>query len=204
MQMAIRSKPAALPNYSNTRLNKYDLQKNWLRPAGNSAYFCRQMNNVYLLLGSNEGNRLNWMQQAVEQLALKCGNIMRRSAVYQTAAWGLNEQPDFLNMVVLLQTYLPPLSLLNNIQDIEQLLGRQREVKWGQRTLDIDILLYDNQVVDLPELTIPHGFMQERRFTLVPLAELAPDLIHPLLNKPIKTLLNECTDPLEVHLFDQY
>ncbi len=161
------------------------------------------MNKVYLLLGSNEGNRLNWMQQAIEQLDLKCGKIVHRSAVYQTAAWGLNEQPDFLNMVVLLETSLQPLELLNDIHKIEQLLGRQREVKWGQRTLDIDILLFDDQVINLPELTIPHGFIQERRFTLIPLAELAPDLLHPVFQKTITTLLNECTDPLEVHFYPQ-
>jgi 2-amino-4-hydroxy-6-hydroxymethyldihydropteridine diphosphokinase len=161
------------------------------------------MNNVYLLLGSNEGDRLSWMQQAIEQLALKSGNIVRKSAVYQTAAWGINEQPDFLNMVVLLNTDLQPLELLNNIHNIEQLLGRQREVKWGQRTLDIDILLYDNQVITLPELTIPHGFMQERRFTLVPLAELAPNLVHPVLHKTIIQLLEDCADTLEVHPFNE-
>jgi 2-amino-4-hydroxy-6-hydroxymethyldihydropteridine diphosphokinase len=160
------------------------------------------MNNVYLLLGSNEGDRLNWMQQAIEQLALKSGNILRKSAVYQTAAWGISEQPDFLNMVVLLETNLPPLPLLSNIHEIEQMSGRQREIKWGQRTLDIDILLYNDQVINLPELTVPHGYMQERRFTLVPLAELAPDFIHPVFKKSIITLLHECPDPLEVHAFE--
>ncbi len=161
------------------------------------------MSNVYLLLGSNEGNRLNWMQQAIGQLGIKSGNILRRSAVYQTAAWGLSDQPDFLNMVVLLETGLQPLALLKNIQEIEQLAGRQREIKWGQRTLDIDILLYEDEIINLPELTIPHGFMQERRFTLAPLAELAPDLIHPTLKKSIKTLLLECPDQLEVHTYEQ-
>ncbi|MCD6010591.1 MAG: 2-amino-4-hydroxy-6-hydroxymethyldihydropteridine pyrophosphokinae [Flavipsychrobacter sp.] len=157
------------------------------------------MNNAYLLLGSNQGDRTGWLQQAMNMLAEKCGTIAQKSSVYETAAWGITDQPAFLNMVIHLQTVLSPTELLTQIQQIETTLGRQRDIKWGQRTLDIDILLYNDAVVDLPELVIPHPYMQERRFTLAPLAEIAPHYMHPKLNKTITELLAACPDTLEVH-----
>ncbi len=158
------------------------------------------MNEVYLLLGSNEGNRMQWMQRAIDMLATH-GSIARQSSVYETAAWGIEDQPGFLNMVILLQTTYTPTRLLTEIHIIEQALGRQREVKWGPRTLDIDILLYNNEQVELPGLLIPHPFLHLRRFTLVPLAELIPSQIHPSLNRTITELLQDCPDQLEVHRY---
>lgn len=158
------------------------------------------MTDVYLLLGSNEGDRQAWLQQAVEQLAA-LGNINSQSALYQTAAWGIEDQPAFLNMALRLQTELHPLELLQKIHDIEQHLGRQRTLKWGQRTLDIDILFYGDAVIDLPELKVPHPYLQERRFALVPLNEITPDFLHPGLNKTISQLLDECPDKLEVEKY---
>lgn len=155
------------------------------------------MTDVYLLLGSNEGDREQWLQQAVEQLGVT-GNISIQSAIYQTAAWGIEEQPAFLNMALCLQTELLPLELLQEIHHIEQNLGRQRILKWGQRTLDIDILFYGDAIIDLPELKVPHPYLQERRFALVPLNEIAPDFLHPGLNKAVSQLLDECPDKLEV------
>jgi 2-amino-4-hydroxy-6-hydroxymethyldihydropteridine diphosphokinase len=159
------------------------------------------MNNVYLSLGSNEGDRIGWMQKAMEMLSVKCGPVVQRSSVYQTAAWGLTSQPDFLNMVILLQTTKTPAELLIDIHNIETTLGRRRDIKWGPRTLDIDILLYNDLVTELPELTIPHPYMQDRRFTLVPLAEIAPTYIHPKFNVAISELLSRCPDQLEVHKY---
>jgi len=156
------------------------------------------MNNAYLLLGSNEGDRLGCMQKATDLLSENCGFIQQSSSIYETAAWGITDQPAFLNMVVLLQTSKTPLELLDEINKIEATLDRQRDIKWGQRTLDIDILLFNNDIIELPGLIVPHPHMQERRFTLIPLAELIPEYIHPKLNKSILELLSECPDKLEV------
>ena len=156
------------------------------------------MNRVYLALGSNEGDRQQWLRQAIELIGARCGRVVRQSAVYETAAWGKTDQADFLNMALLVVSPLEPLELLATTQQIEQELGRKREVQWGARTLDIDILFYNDLVAALDGLTLPHPFIAQRRFTLVPLNEIAPELVHPALQKTIGTLLAECPDPLEV------
>jgi 2-amino-4-hydroxy-6-hydroxymethyldihydropteridine diphosphokinase len=161
------------------------------------------MNYAYLLLGSNEGERVEWLQKATKLLHEQCGETIKTSSIYETAAWGMTDQADFLNMVVLLKTELPALSLLGKIHDIETSLGRQRDVKWGPRTLDIDILFFNGDIIELPELTIPHPFLHERRFTLVPLAEIAAEYVHPRLHKTIRELLAECPDKLEVKKFER-
>ena len=154
------------------------------------------MNTTYLLLGSNEGDRKVWLQKAISLIAEKCGAIVKRSSIYQTAAWGITEQPDFLNMVLEVETNLGPEDLLQSILEIETAMGRHRTVKWGPRIIDIDILFYNKLTLSNPELVIPHPFLQDRRFTLMPLAELAPDYIHPVFAKSVSTLLSECKDTL--------
>lgn len=158
------------------------------------------MNKAYLLLGSNEGDRHKWLSDALKQINERCGRVVLQSSIYQTAAWGIEEQPDFLNLAVMVETQLSAIELLGCVREIENNLGRQRKLKWGQRTLDIDILFYDDYIVDLEELKIPHPFIQQRRFALVPMAEIAADLQHPVLHKTITQLLDECPDVLEVKM----
>ena len=161
------------------------------------------MNTSYLSLGSNEGDRVLWISKAIEQIGFTCGQIVSKSSLYETAAWGISAQPDFLNMAIAIQTSLPPHELLKSILAIEISLGRHRDIKWGPRIIDIDILFYNNEIINLPDLIIPHPYLHDRRFTLVPLAEIVGNYIHPILNKPITHLLSDCKDSLEVHLFKQ-
>lgn len=156
------------------------------------------MPTTYLLLGSNEGDSRANIDRAIALLQHNCGPIVAHSPLYRTAAWGLEDQPDFLNMALAIDTALSPALLLENTQNIEQQMGRQRSVKWGQRTLDIDILFYGNELIDIPGLKVPHPYIQDRRFALAPLADIAPDFVHPRLHKTISQLLASCPDPLPV------
>lgn len=152
---------------------------------------------VYLLLGSNLGDRRQHLLDALAGISY-LGTIRKVSSVYRSAAWGNLEQPDFLNATVELETAHSPSELLKGILDIETGMGRVRNEKWGARLIDIDILFYDNLVVNTPELAVPHPQLQNRRFTLVPLAEIAPGLLHPQLRKTVNQLLRNCTDSLSV------
>ncbi len=156
------------------------------------------MNKAYLLIGGNMGNRTGFLQAARVAIGEQCGWLAGVSSLYQTAAWGLKEQAPFLNQAIDLQTALTPTELLQQILAIETELGRQREQTYGPRTIDIDILLFGSQVVRQPNLVIPHPRLQHRRFALTPLAELAPGLVHPVLQKTIAQLLLDCADPLGV------
>lgn len=153
------------------------------------------MNTAYLLLGSNEGDRLAWLSTAVNKIR-NYGTVKSTSAIYSTAAWGIEDQPDFLNLAVCLDTVLPPLALLDAMLSIETALGRERTIKWGQRILDIDILFYNNEVVSEPTLSVPHPYIQQRRFALTPMNDIAPTLQHPILHKTIAQLLDVCEDLL--------
>ncbi|WP_311136291.1 2-amino-4-hydroxy-6-hydroxymethyldihydropteridine diphosphokinase [Hymenobacter cellulosivorans] len=156
---------------------------------------------AYLLLGSNLGDRKAILATAVAELGRQAGPVTAQSGLYETAAWGLEEQPAFLNQAVQLKTELAPLDLLAACQQVEQQAGRERLVRWGARTLDVDILLYDNLIVNLPQLQVPHPRLPERRFALVPLAEIAAQVVHPGLANTIADLLTSCPDTLAVQLF---
>ena len=156
------------------------------------------MHSVFLLLGGNLGNRHLFLAQAVRHIENDIAPVIKISSVYETASWGKQDAPDYLNQVAMLQTSLPARAVLEKILNIENILGRRREEKWGPRTIDIDILFYDDTVINEPGLHIPHPELHNRRFTLAPLAEIAPALVHPVFNKNILQLKNELKDSLIV------
>lgn len=160
------------------------------------------MFSTYILLGSNLGDSKKYISNAIVAIAKKIGLVQAKSALYQTAAWGKLDQPEFINQVIEVKTKLSPQLLLKYILEIEKMLGRERLEKWGARTIDIDILFYDDQIIKELDLIIPHPFLQVRRFTLMPLSEIAPELIHPILLKNISQLLNELDDDLSVKKID--
>ena len=155
---------------------------------------------VVLILGGNLGDREELLNQAIGSISEK-NRLIAFSAIYETQAWGSVAHGNFLNQVIQIETQFSPEKLLEKIQQIEKRLGRKRTETWGDRTMDIDILYYGNEVIDTPDLTIPHPFIQERRFVLVPLAEILPDMIHPVLSKSNRKLLEECQDSCEVRIF---
>jgi len=156
------------------------------------------MNNVYLLLGSNLGDRNLFLQQAIQHIEKNIAPVLKVSSVYETQSWGKTDAPDYLNQVIMLQTDMQAQTILEKILEIEIILGRRREEKWGSRTIDIDILFYGERVIDEPALQVPHPELHKRRFTLEPLNEIAPEFIHPGLKKTIFQLINELTDDLIV------
>lgn len=153
---------------------------------------------VYILLGTNLGDRLANLIQAKQHISSLIGAIITQSSIYKTSAWGNTDQPDFYNQVIEVDTSLNPEHALDIILGIEHTMGRVRDKKWGPRIIDIDILLWENEILKTSSLTIPHAGLPERKFTLMPLAEVAPDYIHPELLKSISQLLEACTDPLPV------
>jgi 2-amino-4-hydroxy-6-hydroxymethyldihydropteridine diphosphokinase len=156
------------------------------------------MADVYLLLGSNMGNSIQFLANARTHIENELGAILASSSTYQTAAWGKTDQPDFMNQVVKVTCHLAPEEVLQTILAIENKLGRERAEKWAARTIDIDILFYDLMIINHDNLVIPHPFLQERAFALAPLAELAPNLEHPILKKTITTLLANLASDLSV------
>ncbi len=158
------------------------------------------MNTVFLLIGGNIGDRSANLQTAKTMLQQGLGEIGNCSSVYETSAWGNIDQADFLNQVIMIHTKLAAAECMNEILSIENKMGRVRHKKNDPRTIDIDILFYNHEIINSTNLTIPHPEIQNRKFALVPLQEIIPDFIHPVLKSSITQLLSTCKDELEVRL----
>jgi 2-amino-4-hydroxy-6-hydroxymethyldihydropteridine diphosphokinase len=154
---------------------------------------------AFLSLGSNEGNSHAHLENALQEIRqLEKTEVISVSNLYKTAAWGKTDQADFLNIAVEVNTFMNAENLLKNLIRIEEKSGRRRTEKWGPRTIDIDILLYGNEISNSKNLVLPHPEMHKRKFVLVPMIDLAPEMIHPVLKKSIKQLLVDCDDKGEV------
>ncbi len=159
------------------------------------------MSKVYLSIGSNKGNRSVLINKATNEIEKKVGIIISRSSIYQSKSWGFDSN-DFYNLCLLIDTDIEPKSLLINLKKIEKSMGREDiDGSYSDRFIDIDILFYDNIITDSEDLKIPHPKIEIRKFVLVPMLEIADDYVHPILNKTIKELDNECSDqdiPLKI------
>lgn len=156
------------------------------------------MNRVYLILGGNMGKRDEVMFHALRKVDRQIGKIVKQSSIYETAAWGYENQNSFYNCVLAIDTEKSPREVLEKVLSIENQIGRVRsEAKWQERLIDIDILFYDHEMLEESDLKIPHPLLHKRKFTLVPLNEIAPDFVHPILGQAILEILEQCEDKLE-------
>ena len=159
------------------------------------------MSKVYLSIGSNKGNRSVLINKAIDEIEKKIGKIISRTSIYQSRSWGFDSN-DFYNLSLLIDTDIEPKSLLINLKKIEKSMGREDiDGSYSDRFIDIDILFYDNIIIDSEDLKIPHPKIEIRKFVLVPMLEIADDYVHPILNKTIRQLDNECDDqgiPLKI------
>ncbi len=162
------------------------------------------MQSTVLLLGGNENHTGDLFKSASEMIIERVGVIVGQSSIYESPPWGFEHAHWFLNRVLLVENRLKSLALLSQIQEIEKILGRQKKAthQYEARPIDIDILFIGSGIVDLPRLTVPHPRLHLRRFTLVPLCEVMPDFIHPVMNKTMKELLEICPDKSKVQRVD--
>jgi len=158
--------------------------------------------NVFISLGGNLGNTLEIFKNSYLEIEKKIGRISAFSKIYQTAAWGKTDQADFLNQVISLETDFGPEKIMSELLEIELFFGRRRDVIWGPRILDLDILFLGNQIVSSENLAIPHPQIANRRFVLMPLVEIAPHFLHPELQQTMLELLEQTTDQQSVQLID--
>ena len=156
------------------------------------------MNTVYLLLGSNMGDSEQMLTVATNMIEKNIGKLTKSSSIYRTAAWGNEDQPDFLNQIIIISSSLSSSNVLKEIFVIEKEMGRVRTTKNAARVIDIDMLFFNDEIIQTETLTVPHPQIQNRRFVLVPLAEISPDFQHPLLKKSSLELLSICSDKLNV------
>lgn len=156
------------------------------------------MNTIFLITGGNIGNRKRNLEVAATLIEEQIGEIIKSSNIYQTDAWGNTDQPVFYNQVHLVKSKLSAEKIIRIILKIEEKMGRVRTIKNAARIIDIDILFFNNEIIEQPDLIIPHPEIINRRFVLIPLTELAPEMIHPVYRKTMKELLSTCKDPLKV------
>ena len=161
------------------------------------------MNRAFLLTGGNLGDRYENLQKALRLIKKNIGDITLQSSIYETAAWGKTDQPSFFNQVLHIQTQLPANDLLIELLKIENELGRIRDMRMGPRTIDLDILFYNDEIIETEGLVIPHPQIAYRRFVLTPMAEIAPFYIHPKLGIPVIELLENCSDKLPVQKIEK-
>lgn len=156
---------------------------------------------ITVILGSNSGNKAEYIRKAATSLTRQTGRLVAISSLYETEPWGFECNEPFLNQVLRIETRLHPEIVLQKALEIENSLGRTRssETRYASRTIDIDLLFCDSEIIRTPSLTIPHPRIAERRFVLVPLNEIMPDFVHPVLQKTVSELLAECSDPLSVY-----
>ena len=152
------------------------------------------MNIVFLQLGGNLGNREQLLKDAILAVENRVGNIIDLSKVYESAPWRVEGQNNYLNQIIKVKTTLLAREVLSTVLSIEKQLGRIRIEKWGERLIDIDIIFYNNSIIETPELCIPHKHLHERMFVLTPLCDIASKMVHPKYNKTIEELLQECND----------
>jgi len=157
------------------------------------------MNKVYLLIGGNMGDRMANLAEAIHLINQEIGPIQITSSIYETAAWGNTNQPDFLNQSLMLHTSLDAETVMRQLLNIEIGMGRKRDIPMGPRTIDLDIIYFNDLVIENELITIPHPKIAERKFVLMPLAEMAPQFLHPVLNKTNEALLKDCGDSLAVY-----
>ena len=152
------------------------------------------MGRCHLHLGSNQGEPKLQIAKALQYIEIEIGPVLGSSSFYSTEAWGVEDQPDFINIALEVECYLSPSQLLKKVNQIEDKLGRVRIEKWGPRMIDIDIIFMEDMIVKTKHLTIPHSMMHKRNFVLYPLSDLIPDFIHPVLNKTVLELKEDCED----------
>ena len=162
----------------------------------------KEIHLVYLQLGSNLGDIVSYLTQAKKYIAIEVGKILKTSNLYESESWGVIDQPEYINEIIKIETELNPEALLLNILDIEKRIGRKREYKWSARVIDIDIIFYNNIIINNTNLTIPHKHMHERNFVLFPLNEIASEYVHPILNKKVKELLCSCRDLTKIEKYE--
>ena len=162
-------------------------------------FYNPSMNNAYLLIGGNLGDRLANLNNAIQKIELHCGKIISSSAIYETAAWGFTEQPPFFNQALQVETALSATELMQQLLSIELSLGRERLLPLGPRSIDLDIIYFNNEIIQNDIVSIPHPRMEQRNFVLIPLNEIAPTFLHPVLHIPTSTLLKQCKDESHVY-----